>query len=237
MDSPAYEPDETAYKSIRDWREDERPRERLMLHGASSLSDAELLAILIGHGTRRFSALDAAKALIDRFESLNGLLSADFSALKSIKGIGDAKAVTLVAAFELSRRIQAEPFNLKKPVKTPEDAARYFIPKFRGITHELFYTLLLNSSNQVFREILVSKGSLNASVVHPREVFRTAITESAASVILMHNHPSGNTEPSGEDLKITKILKEAGEILGIKVLDHIIIAGSGFTSFVQRGLF
>ena len=112
----------------------------------------------------------------------------------------------------------------------------YFISHFRGLNNEVFYSLLLNASNQVFREVVVSKGSFNASIVHPREVFKIANTESASSIIIMHNHPTGNSEPSAEDIKITKILVEAGEILGIKVLDHLIIAGNNFTSFVQRGL-
>jgi len=208
---------ESKYKSIRYWKEDERPRERLILHGAASLSDSELLAILISSGTKGFSAVDAARELLDKYSSIT-------------------KAVKLAAAFEMSKRIKAEPFSSKKIFRTPEDVANYYIPRFQGERVETFLTLLLNSTNQVFREVEVTKGSLNSSIVHPREVFRVAITESAAAIILIHNHPSGNSEPSKEDLLITKQLAEAGKIIDIKVLDHIIIAGDSFTSFAQKGL-
>ncbi len=223
------------FKAIRDWREDDRPRERLMKHGAETLSDAELLAILIGSGTIGFSAIDAAKILLDRHGNVTRLAACDLSEFKQIKGLGDAKAVTLAAAFELSKRVQSEPFMEKKALNSPEQAASYFIPRLRGARTEVFRTLLLNSSNQLFREVPISEGSLNSSVVHPREVFRIAITESAASIILMHNHPSGNTTPSKEDISITKNLVEAGKIVDIKVLDHIIIAGDSFISLAQEG--
>ncbi|MCL5991779.1 MAG: DNA repair protein RadC [Bacteroidetes bacterium] len=224
------------FKSIRYWKEDERPRERLILHGPASLSDSELLAILINTGSKGFSAVDAARELLDKFTSITLLASCDMSELKKTKGVGPAKAVKLAAAFEIAKRIKSEPFSQKKILRTPEDVANYYIPRFQGERVETFLTLLLNSTNQVFREIDVAKGTLNSSIVHPREVFRVAITESAAAIILIHNHPSGNLEPSKEDLLITKQLVEAGKIIDIKVLDHIIIAGDSFTSFAQKGL-
>jgi DNA repair protein RadC len=227
---------ENKFKSIRYWKEDERPRERLVLHGASSLSDSELLAILINTGSKGFSALDAARELLHKYPSITQLASCDLSELKKTKGVGPAKAVKLAAAFELSKRIKAEPFSSKKIFRTPDDVANYYIPGFQGERVETFLTLLLNSTNQVFREVEVAKGTLNSSIVHPREVFRVAITESAAAIILIHNHPSGNSEPSKEDLLITKQLVEAGKIIDIKVLDHIIIAGDSFTSFAQKGI-
>lgn len=227
---------QTEYKSIREWRDDEKPRERLLSHGAQTLSDAELLAILISSGTRGNSALDVGRTLLKKFGNLSELTSRDVSEISSIKGLGKVKAIKLTAAFELSKRIVVAPFQSKRVIRSADDVASYYIPRLRGALKETFRVLLLNTANQVFRENVVSEGSLNASIVHPREVFRTAITESAASIILLHNHPSGNTEPSREDIAITKQLCEAGKIIGIKVLDHIIIAGEEYTSFNEKGL-
>lgn len=227
---------ESNHKSIREWREDERPRERLIKHGASSLSDTELLAIIIRSGTKGNSAIDIAREMINSYSNLTGLVSCDFSEFKNFKGLGPTKAVTLAAAFEIGRRFLSEPYETKKRISQPEDVAYYYIPRFRGENTEIFRVLLLNSSNHIFREIVVSRGSLNASIVHPREVFKTAITESAASIILLHNHPSGNPEPSKEDIQVTRDLVQAGEIIGIKVYDHIIIAGDKYRSFLQMGL-
>lgn len=231
-----YKIEKTEYKAIREWRVDDRPRERLMRHGAETLSDAELLAILISSGAKGFSAIDAARVLLETHENLANISSCDYSQFKQIKGIGVAKAVTLAAAFEISKRIKLPEFWERKVIKTPENLAESYIPKFRGLKKEIFLILLLNTSNQVFREIKISEGSLSASIVHPREVFRIAITESAASVILMHNHPSGNKTPSDEDIRITKQLVESGKILNIKVLDHLIIAGESYFSFARESL-
>jgi DNA repair protein RadC len=230
------EPSEVKYRAIRYWKEDERPRERLFRHGSNSLSDAELLAIIISSGTKGFSALDAARKMLDDYSTVSNLASCDLSEIRKVRGLGMAKAAKLAASFELAKRIKAEPFTPKKIYRGPEDVASYYIPRFFGEKVELFKTLLLNSANQVIREVEISKGTLNSSVVHPREVFRLAITESAAALILIHNHPSGNSEPSKEDILITKQITEAGNIIDIKVLDHIIIAGDSFTSFAQRGL-
>ncbi|MCX6153423.1 MAG: DNA repair protein RadC [Candidatus Kapabacteria bacterium] len=226
---------ETTFVSIRNWREDERPRERLVKHGSSVLSDSELLTILIGNGTRNFSAYDAARALLDKYKSLDRLVNADLSEFRSIPGIGFAKSIILSAAFELSKRIQSEPFDLKS-IRSAEDIAQHYIPKLRPLKKEIFLVLLLNSSNKIIREEIVSEGILTSSLVHPREVFRCAITENAASVILLHNHPSGNPEPSKEDIIVTQNLKKAGDIIGIKVEDHIIIAGDSYFSMLSRGI-
>lgn len=226
---------ESIYKPIKEWRVDERPRERLMKNGASSLSDSELLAILISSGTKNLSALDLAKILLDRFHSLRELASRDVSELKSIKGIGLAKAITLAAAFEISRRIQASGFDENPTFRSPQDVANYFIPILRDVKQERFYVVLLNSSNRITRVKLVTEGTLNASLVHPREVFRYAITETAASIILVHNHPSGNTTPSEEDINMTNKLVEASKFIDIPILDHLIIAGDRYTSFAQLG--
>jgi DNA repair protein RadC len=227
---------ESLYKPIKEWREDERPRERLLKNGPSSLSDSELLAILISTGTKNLSALDLAKLLLDRFHSLSELSSRDISELKSIKGIGEAKAITLSAAFEISRRIQASAFEENPVFRSPKDVASYFIPILRGVKQERFYIVLLNSSNRITRIKLITEGTLNASLVHPREVFRFAITETAAAIILIHNHPSGNPTPSTEDINMTKKLIEASKYIDIPILDHLIIAGDKFTSFSQLGL-
>ena len=219
--------------AIKEWRNDERPRERLLQRGAGSLTDAELLAILIKTGTRGLSAFDVGRNLLLSYPTLADLASRDIGEIRAFRGMGLVKAITLAAAFEIGRRIQSEPFVQQQTVRSPQDVANIFIPRMRGLRKEQFHVLLLNSANKLFRETLVSEGSLNASIVHPREVFRVAVIESAASVIVLHNHPSGNTEPSTEDVEITRQLVEAGKVLGIPVHDHIIIAGESFASLRQ----
>lgn len=219
--------------TIKEWRNDERPRERLLQRGSPALTDAELLAILIKTGTRGLSALDIGRSILLRYGSLNEIASRDITEIKTFKGMGLVKAITLAAAFEVGRRMQSEPFAQLDTIRSPQDVANIFIPRMRGLRKEQFHVLLLNSANRIFRESLVSEGSLNASIVHPREVFRIAVIESAASVIVLHNHPSGNLEPSAEDIEITRQLVEAGQILGIPVHDHIIITGESFASLRQ----
>jgi len=208
-------------KSIKELNEDDRPRERLKKYGAAYLSDSELLAILIRNGTKGYSAIDIARDLISEFKNLANLFSCDYSVFKKFNGLGDTKAITLAAAFELVKRIKAQPFEKNNKIQKPEDIANYYIPRLKGINNEIFRVLLLNSSNKIFREIIISQGTLNASIVHPREVFKIAISESAASIILLHNHPSGNPEPSKEDIIITRQIIDSGEIIGIKVLDYL----------------
>jgi DNA repair protein RadC len=206
-------------------------------YGASVLSNAELLAILIGSGTQGFSALDVARELLDRFGSLTDLAARDVSELRAVRGMGMVRSIVLAAAFEVARRLQAEPFAARRVIRSPEDVARLYIPRLRGARTESFRVLLLNAANQIVREVLVSEGTLTASLVHPREVFRLAITESAAAIIVLHNHPSGNSEPSAEDVAVTRQLVQAGKLLDIPVLDHIIIAGDSYTSLRERGIF
>ncbi len=233
---PEYSTNPAPFRAIRDWRQDDRPRERCIKHGASSLSDAELLAILISSGTKGFSALDASKALLGQHQSLSGLSVCDISQFTQMKGLGPAKAVTLIAAFEIGKRISSAAMPKLKTIKGPEDVARHYIPRLAGLKKEIFITLLLDSSNKIFRDVIISEGSLNASIVHPREVFKIAISESAASIILLHNHPSGNPEPSKEDIEITLQLVDAGKLLDINVFDHIIIAGKEYTSLANKGI-
>jgi DNA repair protein RadC len=223
---------------IKDWPENERPREKLLERGVNALSDAELLAILIGSGSGGVTAVDLAKSILVRFESLRVLSSLDVADLKQkkLKGLGTARAVSLVAAFEIARRVRTAGVSESRPIRTPTDVADRFIPQLQGKKQELFIVLVLNSANKITKEVVVTQGLLNSSLTHPREVFRPAIMENAASVILLHNHPSGNPEPSPEDIAITRQLVEAGRVIGIPVHDHIIIAGETHTSFAERGL-
>lgn len=221
--------------SIKNWNDDDKPREKLINIGADKLTDSELLAILIGHGTKGVSAIDVGKDLLSKFGSLSKLVEVEPKRLQTIKGVGFTKSIIISAAFEIAKRVRYHKDNLQK-VKTPEDVAHYFIPRMAGLKKEEFRVLLLNSANAIFKELTISEGTLNSSLVHPREVFRDAIIEAAASIILVHNHPSGNPEPSNEDIKVTEKLVATGEIVGIKVLDHIIIAGDKFTSFSKLGL-
>jgi DNA repair protein RadC len=199
--------------------------DNLIRNGNSAwITDANLLEMIAGK--------KAAELLADY--TLRDLLNRDISELAP--RIGKANAKKLVAALELTRRIESAPYDSHVPIRSARDVVAHYIPRCRQIMKETFFVLFLNTHNKVFREETVSTGSLNASVVHPREVFRNAITERAASIILMHNHPSGNPEPSQEDIKITQQLKQAGLIVGIKVLDHIIIASESFLSFSEKGL-
>ena len=218
------------------WPEKERPRERLLQQGAQHLSEAELLGILIGKGTTRKTAIDLARELLDRYESLENLFSRSPSELMKIKGIGSAKAATLSAAFQLVRRIQSKTSKDQPSFKRAKDVANLYLPLMKDLRKEVFRVLLLSRSNRLIKEVTISEGTLDASIVHPRDVFREALLESAAGVILLHNHPSGNPNPSEEDIRITKQLVEAGRVMGIKVYDHIILAGEDYRSLADEGL-
>jgi DNA repair protein RadC len=215
---------------------DERPREKLLRKGTHALSDAELLAILIRTGTGKETALDLARNILTQQRNLRGIAARSAVELMRMKGIGEAKAVELLAAFEIGRRVQGMSDDERVVVRSPDDVARFMIPKLRDFTREVFIVLLLDSKNGVKHEITLSTGTLNASIVHPREVFKAAIDHLAAAVIVVHNHPSGNREPSKEDIEITKQLVEAGKIVDIPLHDHIIVGGDGYTSFAERGL-
>ena len=225
------------YQTIKEWSEDDRPREKLTKYGSSSLSNSELLAILIGSGSKGFSALDAAKELIKIAGNISDLSGLSIDKIKTIRGLGDARAVTLKAAFELAKRIKSEPLKFDKKIVSPEVVAKYYIPRFYGINHEEFLIILLNSTKKIIKDIVISKGILTQTIIHPREVFRAAIESAANSIILIHNHPSGNSEPSTNDIFITKELIKAGKILGIEIDDHIIIAGDEYVSLRGRGIF
>jgi DNA repair protein RadC len=231
----------TSYSgAIKEWPEDERPRERLMKLGADTLSEAQLLAIMLatGDASSGQSALDLAMYLVRTFDGLRALDAASIAELCQIKGIGPAKATTIKAALELGKRLFGEPVQRHLKVTSPQDLVNYFQPRLQHLRKEVFKAVLLNTKHQMLKDVTVSEGSLSASLVHPREAFLPAIKESAAAVIFLHNHPSGDPTPSTEDKELTLRLAEVGQLIGISVLDHIIIgSGSpGYISFRDAGL-
>ncbi|MEJ2616438.1 MAG: DNA repair protein RadC [Ignavibacteriaceae bacterium] len=214
---------------------DDRPREKLILRGVQNLTDAELIAILLRTGTKGKSVINVAQELLNKNKNLAVLATLSFSNLLKTNGIGQDKAATLIAAFEINRRIESQSkWVSNKRITSPKDVADIFIPLLRDEIKEKFILVCLNSANKVIKFEIISVGNLNSSVVHPREIFKAAIENNSASVILIHNHPSGNPEPSNEDITITKKIVEAGKILDIPVFDHLIIAGNLFTSFVDK---
>ena len=223
---------------VRDLPEEERPREKLLRQGAAFLSDAELLAILLRTGTRTQSVLHLAEEILARYQD-KGLLSIVHMApdeFAEIKGIGRVKAVTVLAAVEIGRRIAVRAAEKREAVHGPEDAAAYAMPHFRYERREHFAVLLLNTKNHILSMPIVSTGSLSASIVHPREVFQAAIRQSAAAMILVHNHPSGDPSPSREDIAVTERLVKVGKLMDIPVLDHIIIGDNRFLSMKEKGM-
>ena len=225
--------------AIKDWPEDERPREKLLKRGAAALSDAELLALVLrtGDAAAGKTAIDLGRELLERFDgNLRELAQAELNELQQIKGLGLAKAASIKAAFTLGSRFQARRLETLERFTSPAQVFEFFHHELRDNRKELFLILLLDGKNRITRKVQVSEGSLNQSIVHPREAFAPAVRESAAAVIFIHNHPSGDPAPSREDREITRRLKEAGEILGIKVLDHIIIGDGSYYSFVESGL-
>lgn len=224
---------------IKEWPEDERPREKMLRQGAGSLTNAELLALILrtGDTATRKTAIDLGRELIGHFgDNLREMGTAELSEICAIKGMGLAKATGIKAAFELASRYQARKLESLDRFTSPRQVFDYFHHEFRDRRKEYFLVLLLDGKNRIIRRVQISEGSLNQSIVHPREVFNPAVRESAAAVILVHNHPTGDPAPSSEDLAITRRLKEAGEIMGIKVLDHIIVGDGDYVSFSERGV-
>lgn len=231
------------YVALKDRPADEQPRERLLAHGAARLSDAELLGLVFGSGTRvggrSVSAVELGALLLKTYGSMARLAQRDpvqMAANQEVKGVGPAKAAQLAAVFEIGRRVEAAPVEARVQVKSPADVAAAYGPRLRDLPREVFVVLHLNTANVITGEYSLTSGGLAASIVEPRHVFERAILEHAASVVCLHNHPSGNPEPSREDVAITKQLCEAGRVLGIPVHDHLIIAGRGYTSLAERGL-
>ena len=224
------------HTKIKDWPAAERPREKLLQRGAHSLSDTELLTILIRVGSGKSTAFDLARKILVQEKNLRGIAGKTAQELMRLKGIGEAKAVELLAAFEIGRRVQGMNNDSKTIIRSPEDIARIMIPRLRDRKNESFWVMLLDAKNALIHEEELTTGTLTASLVHPREVFKVAIDRIAASVIVVHNHPSGNREPSSEDVNVTRQLVEAGRIIGIPLHDHVIVGGDGYTSFAERGL-
>ena len=222
---------------ITNWSEDDRPREKLMLKGKNALSDAELIAILIGSGSRNESAVDLSKRILNSVDNLNSLGKMSISQLINFKGIGEAKAISIIAALELGRRRRAE--DVVKLVKITSSKLVFEImqPIIGELPHEEFWVLFLNNSNKVISKSQLSKGGISGTIVDVRLVFKLALEAGATALILCHNHPSGALHPSDADKQITKKLKLAGDSLDVKVLDHLIITETKYYSFADEGIF
>ncbi len=220
---------------LKNWPEEERPRERLLRHGADTLSDAQLLAIIIRNGEGGRTAIDLGRELLDRCGGLDGIAQAGIREICGVKGIGPAKAAEIKAAMEIGRRHQ-RPAMAGASFCSSQDVADYYRPRLKDARKETFHCALLDTKNRVLRNEVISMGTLTASLVHPRDTFKAAIRESAAAVIFIHNHPSGDTRPSQEDILLTRRLVQAGDLLGIRVLDHIIVGDGDHFSFRDSGL-
>nr|WP_026906335.1 DNA repair protein RadC [Paucisalibacillus globulus] len=220
---------------IKDVPKEDRPRERLLHLGANHLSNQELLAILLGSGTREESVMALANRLLMHFEGLKLLKDATIEELTAIKGIGSAKGVLILSALELGKRLSQYKPNERYVIRSPEDGADYVMEELRNLNQEHFVVLFLNTKNQIIHRQTIFIGSLNASIVHPREVYREAVKRSAASIIVAHNHPSGDPTPSQEDIHVTKRLAESGKMIGIELLDHLIIGDRKFVSLKEKG--
>lgn len=221
---------------MKDVPREERPRERLRRHGAERLANKELLAILLRTGNQRESALTLAEKLLARFGSLANIASASFEELVAVNGIGPAKAADILATFELAKRLAESRMEFQGVVNSPADAAQLVLRELSLADKEHFMIIMLNTKNRVIAKKTVSIGHLQASLVHPREMFKEAIKRSSAALILVHNHPSGDLTPSREDITTTERLREAGAVLGIDVLDHIIVGDNRYFSFREHGL-
>jgi DNA repair protein RadC len=226
------------YPTIKDWPAEDRPREKLLDKGAHALTDTELLAIIlrIGNASTGESAIDHARQLLSRFGGLKGIDEAGASELSSVKGIGPAKIAQIKACLEIGRRLGNHRWQVGQALRSSEDVFRHFRDSLEKEKREMFYVVLLNNKNKKIRDVKISEGSLTASLVHPREVYNPVIRESAAAVIFVHNHPSGDPAPSQEDIEITRRLKEIGDVMGVRVLDHVVIGYDRYFSFSDKGM-
>ncbi len=224
-----------ARQGIAQWPETERPRERLLTQGPHALTDAQLLAILLRVGRRRSSAVDVGRDILQQLGGVAGLARCGIEELCAVPGVGKAKAAQVKAEFELGKRALAVPLSTGTKISSSRDLFEHFHSTLRDLRHEIFKVVLLDAKHAILREVTVSEGSLTLSIVHPREVFSLAVKESAASVIFLHNHPSGDPTPSQEDRILTARLVSAGEVLGIRVLDHLVIGDGRYVSFADQG--
>lgn len=223
-------------KSIKDWALDDRPREKLLLKGAEALSNSELIAILIGSGTKTKSAVDVAKALLDKVQDrLNDFGKLTVKELMQVDGIGEARAVTITAAMELGRRRQAVE-SLKKNVKTSADIAHFFQAQLKDKLHEVFAVAFLNRANKINHLEIISEGGITGTVADPRIILKKALEHNAVNIVLCHNHPSGSLKPSKADEVLTRKIKEAALLLDMTVVDHIIVSEDGYYSFADDGI-
>ncbi|WP_251520098.1 DNA repair protein RadC [Staphylococcus sp. Marseille-Q6910] len=213
----------------------QKPKERMLNHGASELSHAELLAILINTGRKGYSSLDIAHELLRSVSNLKELKSLSLNDLNQIKGVGVYKALTLKAAFELGERMHSGSVEEKVQINSPKDVANYMMAKMEHLKQEQLVVLFLDAKNVVFKQKIIFIGTLNSSIVHPREIFNEAIKQSSHSIILIHNHPSGEVTPSNEDIETTKRLIQCGAIICIEILDHIIIGDHQYLSLAEEG--
>ena len=221
---------------IKDLAENDRPRERLSKVGASNLSDSEVLALIIQTGSKKQSVIDLSNKLIFEF-GLLGLSTASIAELKQIKGVGNAKATKIIAMFEINKRVnKLNRLKSTKKISMANDVNEIFYEELKDEKQENVFLLCLDNSNCIITSKLLFKGTLNESVIHPREIFKEAVKSSANSIILVHNHPSSNKNPSPEDIRITSTLKDASEMMGIKLLDHIIVSKAGFFSFRESNM-
>ncbi len=219
---------------IHDIPEEERPRERLIRNGPESLSNAELLGVILRTGSKQENVVSLSSRILSKY-NIKQLSLANVSRLMQENGVGKAKAAQIAAVFELARRLETFVEEPKRKICSPKDVYTLMYPKMREQKKEKFITLCLDTKNQILKEEVVSIGSLNASIVHPREVFKSALMESSASVIMVHNHPSGDPSPSREDIMVTEKMVEGGKLLGIDVLDHIIIGDGKYVSLKDEG--
>ncbi len=223
--------------SIKFWSEDDRPREKLLSKGKSVLSDAELIAILIGSGSKNESAVDLSKKILKSVN--NNLIELSRLTLKDLmkfKGIGEAKAVSIVAAMELGNRRRVSEVNIKDKIENSKTVFEYFSSNFFNSNYEEFWILLLNRANRIIKKVNISEGGLSGTVVDPKKIFSIALENKASSIVLCHNHPSGNLQPSEADIKLTKKLKEAGTALDISIVDHLIFGNENYYSFSDEGI-
>ena len=223
--------------TIKNWAEEDRPREKLLLKGRHVLSDAELIAILIGSGTKKESAVELSKRILSELgNNLNELAKLSVQDLMKFKGIGEAKALSIVSALELGRRRKETETAKREKITSSKDIFEAFSSTFIDLPHEEFHLLLLNRSNLVIRKEFVSRGGISGTVVDPKIIFKIALEHLASSIILCHNHPSGNLKPSAEDISLTKKIKEAGMFLEIPILDHVIFTDTTYFSFADEGM-
>ncbi|MCD4735207.1 MAG: DNA repair protein RadC [Bacteroidales bacterium] len=224
------------YFPIREWAEGDRPREKLMLQGKSSLSDAELLAILIGSGSRKESAVDLAKRILrSTNNNLIELSKLGFHDLEKFRGMGEAKSLTIIAALELGKRRRGAETIEKEKITSSHDVFEYFHGIIGDSQYEMFYILVLDRANKIRKSICISEGGISGTVADPKKIFKLALENAASSIILCHNHPSGNNQPSEADIRLTRKLKDAGEMLDLPVLDHIIVGEETYYSFADEG--